>query len=88
MAISFYPLIKRALQKELRNAPEINLAYKVIIISDLPLGLKDGADQFKQCEETLLYALKVYANKGTADAKLVNTDGKNGGWTGATVVSE
>ena len=31
---------------------------------------------------------KVYANKGTADAKLVNTDGKNGGWTGATVVSE
>ena len=31
---------------------------------------------------------KVYANKGTADAKIVNTDGKNGGWTGATVVSE
>ena len=26
--------------------------------------------------------------KGTADAKLVNTDCKNGGWTGATVVSE
>ena len=24
---------------------------------------------------------KVYANKGTADAKIVNTDGKNGGWT-------
>ena len=31
---------------------------------------------------------KVYVNKGTADAKIVNTDGKNGGWTGATVVSE
>ena len=31
---------------------------------------------------------KVYANKGTADAKIVNTDGKNGGCTGATVVSE
>ena len=31
---------------------------------------------------------KVYANKGTADAKIVNTDGKNGGWKGATVVSE
>ena len=31
---------------------------------------------------------KTYVNKGTADAKLVNTDGKNGGWTGATVVSE
>ena len=31
---------------------------------------------------------KTYANKSTADAKIVNTDGKNGGWTGATVVSE
>ena len=31
---------------------------------------------------------KTYVNKGTADAKIVNTDGKNGGWTGATVVSE
>jgi len=31
---------------------------------------------------------KTYVNKATADAKLVNTDGKNGGWTGATVVSE
>ena len=31
---------------------------------------------------------KVYVNKSTADAKIVNTDGKNGGWTGATVVSE
>lgn len=64
MAISFYPLIKRALKKELRNAPEIKLADKVIIISDLHLGLKDGADQFKQCEQTLLHALKIYANKG------------------------
>ena len=31
---------------------------------------------------------KTYVNKATADAKIVNTDGKNGGWTGATVVSE
>ena len=31
---------------------------------------------------------KTYVNKSTADAKLVNTDGKNGGWTGASVVSE
>ena len=31
---------------------------------------------------------KVYANKGTADNKIVNTDVSNGGWTGATVVSE
>jgi len=31
---------------------------------------------------------KVYANKGTADNKILNTDGTNGGWTGATVVSE
>lgn len=64
MAISIYPLIKRALKKELRNAPEIKLADKVIIISDLHLGLKDGADQFKQCEATLLQGLKIYANKG------------------------
>ena len=63
MAISFYPLIKRALKKELRTAPEIKLADKVIIISDLHLGLKDGADQFKQCEQTLLHTLKIYANK-------------------------
>lgn len=64
MAISLYPLIKRALKKELKNAPQIKLADKVIIISDLHLGLKDGADQFKQCEATLLNALKIYANKG------------------------
>ena len=31
---------------------------------------------------------KTYVNKGTADAKIVNTDGKNGGFTGASVVSE
>ena len=64
MAISFYPLIKRALKKELATAPEVKLSDKVIIISDLHLGLKDGADQFKQCEETLLHALKVYGNQG------------------------
>ena len=63
MAISIYPLIKKALKKELRNAPEVKLADKVIIISDLHLGLKDGADQFKQCEATLLHALIIYANK-------------------------
>ena len=31
---------------------------------------------------------KTYVNKGTADAKLFNTYGKNGGWSGAIVVSE
>ena len=29
-----------------------------------------------------------YANEADANAQMVNTDGKNGGWTGATVVSE
>ncbi len=29
-----------------------------------------------------------FASESAANAKLVNTDGKNGGWTGATVVSE
>jgi UDP-2,3-diacylglucosamine pyrophosphatase LpxH len=64
MAISIYPLIKRALKKELKTAPEVKLADKVIIISDLHLGLKNGADQFQQCEQTLLFALKQYANQG------------------------
>jgi UDP-2,3-diacylglucosamine pyrophosphatase LpxH len=63
VAISIYPLIKKALKKELRNAPEVKLADKVIIISDLHLGLKNGADNFKQCEATLLHTLKIYANK-------------------------
>ena len=31
---------------------------------------------------------KVYANKGTADSKIVNTDGTNGGFKGASFVSE
>jgi hypothetical protein len=31
---------------------------------------------------------KTYVNKGTADAKLVNNDGKNGGFNKAVVVSE
>ena len=31
---------------------------------------------------------KTYVNKATADAKLPNTDGKNGGFENATVVSE
>ena len=31
---------------------------------------------------------KTYVNKATADAKLVNTDGKNGGFNNAVVVSE
>ena len=31
---------------------------------------------------------KTYVNKGTADAKILNPDGKNGGFTGAEVVSE
>tara|TARA_B100000287_G_scaffold11475_1_gene11609 strand:- start:5514 stop:5702 length:189 start_codon:yes stop_codon:yes gene_type:complete len=29
---------------------------------------------------------KTYVNKSTADAKLVNTDGRNGGFKNATVV--
>tara|TARA_Y100001963_G_scaffold89176_1_gene123193 strand:- start:326 stop:523 length:198 start_codon:yes stop_codon:yes gene_type:complete len=31
---------------------------------------------------------KQYTNKATADAKIVNTNGKNGGFTGASVVTE
>ena len=31
---------------------------------------------------------KTYVNKSTADAKLVNTDGKNGGFKNATVMGE
>ncbi len=31
---------------------------------------------------------KQYSAKADADAKLVNTDGKNGGFSNATVVSE
>ena len=31
---------------------------------------------------------KVYSAKSTADARIVNTDGTNGGFNGATVVSE
>ncbi len=31
---------------------------------------------------------KTYVNKGTADSKILNPDGKNGGFTGAEVVSE
>ncbi len=31
---------------------------------------------------------KQYTNKSTADAKIVNTDGKNGGFAGASVVTE
>ena len=30
----------------------------------------------------------TYDNESDANALMVNTDGKNGGWTGATVVSE
>ena len=30
----------------------------------------------------------TYVNKGTADAKIVNTDGKNGGFKNAVVVEE
>jgi hypothetical protein len=31
---------------------------------------------------------KVYSAKSTADARIVNTDGRNGGFNGASVVSE
>ena len=30
----------------------------------------------------------TYANEADANAQMTNTDGKNGGWSGATVVSE
>ena len=30
----------------------------------------------------------TYANEADANAQMVNTDGKNGGWSGATIVSE
>jgi hypothetical protein len=31
---------------------------------------------------------KTYATEAAANAEMVNTDGTNGGWKGATVVSE
>ena len=31
---------------------------------------------------------KSYSTKSSADAEIANPDGKNGGWTNATVVSE
>ena len=31
---------------------------------------------------------KVYSTKATADARILNTDGRNGGFVGASVVSE
>ena len=31
---------------------------------------------------------KSYSTKSSADAEIVNTDGKNGGFTGSTVVTE
>ena len=31
---------------------------------------------------------KIYSSKSTADAQVVNYDGSNGGFVGATVVSE
>ena len=31
---------------------------------------------------------KVYSAKSTADARIVNTNGRNGGFTNATVVAE
>ena len=30
----------------------------------------------------------VYSSKATADARIINSDGRNGGFVGATVVSE
>ena len=64
MSISFYPLIKRALKRELKNAVNVDLGKKFITVSDWHLGKKDGADQFKQCEESLLLAFKHYEYKG------------------------
>jgi hypothetical protein len=31
---------------------------------------------------------KSYSTKSAADAEIVNTDGKNGGFTGSTVITE
>jgi len=31
---------------------------------------------------------KIYATESDADAEIANTDGTNGGWTGAQIVSE
>lgn len=55
-----------------------------------PVALGSGDVYFKAGSEwTQTYAdRKVYSSKSTADAQVVNYDGSNGGFVGATVVSE
>jgi len=62
MAISFYPLIKRALKKELRNAPEITLSGKGIIISDV--HLLAHLSSYSKAHKTLIRTLKYYKDQG------------------------
>ena len=49
----------------------------------------EGGDTGNKNCWTQTYAdRKVYSSKSTADAQVVNYDGSNGGFVGATVVSE
>jgi UDP-2,3-diacylglucosamine pyrophosphatase LpxH len=62
VAISFYPLIKRALKKELRNASEVKLDGKGIIISDV--HLLAYISSYSKAHKTLVYTLQHYHNQG------------------------
>ncbi len=55
-----------------------------------PVALGSGDVYYKEGSDwTQTYAdRKVYSSKSTADAQVVNYDGSNGGFVGATVVSE
>ena len=55
-----------------------------------PVALGSGDVYYKAGSEwTQTYAdRKVYSSKSTADAQVVNYDASNGGFVGATVVSE
>ena len=66
-----------------------NIGFKIIDAINKKFGLSKQKPKFKGLLTTgNISNKKVYATKSTADSKIVNTDGKNGGWTGATVVSE
>ena len=50
-----------------------------------------SCDVYYECGSTWTQTYadrKVYSSKSTADAQVVNYDGSNGGFVGATVVSE
>ena len=55
-----------------------------------PVALGSGDVYYKEGSDwTQIYAdRKVYSSKSTADAQVVNYDASNGGFVGATVVSE